>query len=347
MKIKTIKELLTETEIKYVIPFYQRNFAWTYDEIEQLIVDILDSIEDKKNEYYIGTLVLCPNEENKNECDIIDGQQRFTAVLLLCLAIQNKYEKIIPKQIDKLNLSFKARKKSNETLKYLLSNIIIDASDKSVQNNEILIGYKHTIDILNDRIGKELIIEFFNTFFNKVKLFIDVMPIKTDKNLYFERFNSRGEQLEAHEIIKAEFMQKLTNDGCEIKTVQKFAKIWDACSQFETPCIKFFKKKIKGSDQDNERERVFDCKWFEYEPGKNSWQYGYNFKNIFQYIMVNNENKQSLLEALEKKENDLDKENVVEEIDSVDKYRCIINFNTFLYYVLYITDNTNEVQFDD
>ena len=42
----------------YQIPPYQRNFAWTYKEIEQLIQDIEDSCKDAKDRYYIGTLVV-------------------------------------------------------------------------------------------------------------------------------------------------------------------------------------------------------------------------------------------------------------------------------------------------
>ena len=348
MSIMTIKELLTGKASGYVIPFYQRNFAWTYGEIEQLVVDILDSIDDKKPEYYIGTLVLCPGGEN--EYDIIDGQQRFTAVLLLCLAIQNSYSGLKAKPITDLNLSFKARRVSNETLKKLLLNTADSISDKDIQNNEILVGYKNVKDILKELIGDKKIAEFYDTLLNKVKLFIDRMPEKTDKNLYFERFNSRGEQLESHEIIKAELMGKLTKDGCDIKTIQKFAKVWDACSELETPCIKFFEKKTKGADADNERELIFKCEWAEYEQGKNSWRYGFNLGNIYRHIHVNKENRQSLLEALEGKKDTANEESssgAEDEIDSVDKYRCIINFNTFLYYVLYITDNTQDIQLDD
>jgi len=348
MSIITIKELLTDKERGYVIPFYQRNFAWTYGEIEQLVIDILDSIDDKKLEYYIGTLVLCPG--GKKEYDIIDGQQRFTAVLLLCLAIQNRYSGLKEKPVADLNLSFKARKISNETLKKLLLNTTESISDKDIQNNEILVGYKNANDILKELISDEKIAEFYDTLLDKVKLFIDIMPEKTDKNLYFERFNSRGEQLESHEIIKAELMQKLTKDGCDMKTIQKFAKIWDACSEFETPCIKFFEKKTKSADANSERELIFKCEWTEYEPGKNSWRYGFNLRNIYRHILVNYENRQSLLKALEGKrdtENEKSSSGAEDDIDGVDKYRCIINFNTFLYYVLYITDNTEDIQLDD
>ena len=127
-------------------------------------------------------------------------------------------------------------------------------------------------------------------------------------------------------------------------------RIWDACSEFETPCIKFFKKKTKGSDTDEERETVFKCEWSEYEPGKNSWRYGYGFEKIYSKIVVNEENKKSLISAIEEKvETNAVTDDIAAENEDSSKYRCIVNFNTFLYYVLYLTDkvDSDSIQLDD
>ena len=56
----SVNRLLNEDT--YAIPLYQRNFAWTYDEIEQLLNDVADAFqenrENRDNYYYIGTLVV-------------------------------------------------------------------------------------------------------------------------------------------------------------------------------------------------------------------------------------------------------------------------------------------------
>jgi uncharacterized protein with ParB-like and HNH nuclease domain len=334
----TIYELLNDNN-KYAIPLYQRNFAWTDKEISVLIIDVLDAIKDKKTDYYIGTLVICRND---SKYDIIDGQQRFTALLFISLAIQNSFNG--KRHIRNLNLTFTARKYSNDTLSALLNN------DINNEDNEIIDGYKNTELALNEYVGKDeytdiTMTDFYEYFLNKVKIFINEMPEKTDVNLYFERFNSRGEQLEFHEIIKAELMQRLFNDKKDTVLTQKFGKIWEACSDFETPCIKFFRKKTKHADNDNEREIIFKCEWQEYEPGQNSWRYNYDLHdNIHNYILVNNENKCELLDEFAEQQNDED-----EQPDETNSYRCIINFNTFLYYVLYITDGNSidSIQLDD
>ena len=333
-------ELLNENS--YLIPLYQRNFAWTDLEITQLIIDIVDSIKANRSEYLIGTLVVSKKD---NKYSIIDGQQRFTAILLIALAIQNEYS-VSKKRAKKINLFFLARKQSNEMLKSLFANTV---NTEEIKNGELRRGYDETVSAIKEHIDTS-IEEFYEYLFDKVKIFISEMPEDLDVNLYFERFNSRGEQLEYHEIVKAELMQRLWADGVKFTIVQRFAKIWDACSEFDTPCINFFRKKIKGSDADDEREKVFKCEWNEYEPGKNSWRYGYSFKNIYSKVIVNKESKKSLISAIERKGkiNAVADADVAENEDS-NKYRCIVNFNTFLYYVLYLTDNIapDLIQLDD
>lgn len=348
----SIFDLLNDNS--YSIPLYQRNFAWTDAEITQLIIDVLDSIKDNRPEYFIGTLVV---SKKANVYSIIDGQQRFTAILLIALAIQNKYPSRTKRfeKIKKINLSFSARKRSNEILNGLLKNEINTekiTDDESLCRDELLCGYDETVSAIKEHIIESSISieDFYGYLLDKVKVFISQMPEDLDVNLYFERFNSRGEQLEYHEIIKSELMQRLVADGVAFAEVQKFAKVWDACSELDTPCIYFFKKKTKGSDADEERETIFNCEWSEYEPGKNSWRYGYSLENIYSKIHVNEEGKKSLISVIEKKS----ESGAVADVDPAEnedssKYRCIVNFNTFLYYVLYLTDgmDANSIQLDD
>lgn len=346
----SIRELLLGTQ-KYSIPLYQRNFAWTYDEIGQLIIDILDSIKSEREKYYIGTLVV---SEKAGVYSIIDGQQRFTALLLICLAIQNEYSNDINcKYITSINLKFVARTHSNDNLSEIINGRIPG------NNEEIVRGYANTISAIKEYVIDDTeyssitVGDFYEYLLRNVMLFISKMPEGLDLNLYFERFNSRGEQLEFHEIIKAELMQKLLieNENVESPEIYKFAKIWDACSEFNTPVISFFKKKAKGSDDDKERELVFENKWTEYSPGNNSWRYGFEFNDLYSKVEVITENRRSLRDVIESNDMDFSEDEQVESIqaDETIRYRTLINFNTFLYYALFITDgiNPDEIQLDD
>ena len=139
-------------------------------------------------------------------------------------------------------MKFSARKRSDITLKNLF-----ECKD-NINNDELSRGYENAKNALSNYVMNDeeyldiTMMDFYDYLINKVKIFISIMPIDLDLNLYFERFNSRGEQLEFHEIIKAELMQKLLVENTDLTIIQKFAKIWDACSEFETPVISFFKK---------------------------------------------------------------------------------------------------------
>lgn len=104
----SVNRLLNEDT--YAIPLYQRNFAWTYDEIEQLLNDVADAFQEKRDNYYIGTLVV--NEEN-DLFKIIDGQQRTTALNLIALALKHEFGF---DRLKAVNLTFPARKKSNDNI---------------------------------------------------------------------------------------------------------------------------------------------------------------------------------------------------------------------------------------
>lgn len=343
-----VKRILAGEDI-FSIPLYQRNFAWTFDEIGQLIIDILDAIKSNRENYYIGTLVVS-NKNNVNS--IIDGQQRITALLLICLAIQNEYEHDIKKKyIKSINLKFAARKSSDNSLAKICQGVVPQEED------EITRGYRNVVSAIREYIILDVeyesidVMDFYDYLLDHVALFISTMPEDLDLNLYFERFNSRGEQLEFHEIIKAELMGKLHDASVNSVEIEKFAKIWDACSEFDSPVISFFKKKTKSIDPDQERELVFENKPLEFSTGNRIWEYGFEFDEVYSKITVSTENKKKLIDAINLNNLELyageDEES--SHSDDAIRYRSIIDFNTFLYYVLYITDGKtpNEIQLDD
>ncbi|MDE3975915.1 DUF262 domain-containing protein, partial [Glaesserella parasuis] len=50
---------LANNQDKYIIPIYQRNYAWGIDEVELLISDLKEAYEKNKNSnYYVGSLIV-------------------------------------------------------------------------------------------------------------------------------------------------------------------------------------------------------------------------------------------------------------------------------------------------
>ena len=65
----SIEELFSQ-DTNYLIPIYQRNYAWTKTEVEQLVMDILDFSEKKSTQnYYIGSLIVFEKEVNPGLCN--------------------------------------------------------------------------------------------------------------------------------------------------------------------------------------------------------------------------------------------------------------------------------------
>ena len=317
----SVNRLLNEDS--YAIPLYQRNFAWTYDEIEQLLNDVADAFQEKRENYYIGTLVV--NEEN-GIFKIIDGQQRTTALNLIALALKHEFGF---NRLNAVNLTFPARKKSNENIQKLFTKQKISENDE----NELTRGYRHAYDALK-KVLEERQFEsqsFFNYLFDKVIIFRSLLPNDLDLNLYFERFNSRGEQLEAHEILKAQMMDKFGEDQ---EMAQKFARIWDACAEFDKPVLKAFQIRSRPNNPDEEGEKIFGREYANFK-----------LQEVFDKIGVDKVETKSLLEAIS--EDKSERGRAVSKESDISNYTTVIDFPTFLFQVFFIMEGSNETTFDD
>ena len=160
----TPKVLLKGTE-HYLIPMYQRNYAWGNSEIEQLIVDIMDAQIDAKNSndyknYYLGTLVVFerPQLSSKHKVfEVIDGQQRFTTLSLLIIYLRN-YFKSIDSEYDmswytEQNIEFESRPKSTQTLELLLNDNLetYEHLYEAKLNPAIINGYTSISEVMESK----------------------------------------------------------------------------------------------------------------------------------------------------------------------------------------------------
>ena len=317
----SVNRLLNEDT--YAIPLYQRNFAWTYDEIEQLLNDVADAVQENRDNYYIGTLVV--NKEN-DIFKIIDGQQRTTALNLIALALKHEF---CFDRLKAVNLTFPARKKSNENIQKLFTKQKISEDDE----NELTRGYRHAHDALK-KVLEERQFEsksFFNYLFDKVIIFRSILPNDLDLNLYFERFNSRGEQLEAHEILKAQMMAKFVEDQ---EMAQKFARIWDACAEFDKPVLKAFQIRSRPNNPGEEGEKIFGREYANFK-----------LQEVFDKIGVDKLETKSLLEAISGDK--FERGRAVSKESDISNYTTVIDFPTFLLQVFFIMEGSNETTFDD
>jgi len=255
----TPKGLLNGTE-HYLIPMYQRNYAWGNSEIEQLIVDIMDAQIDAKNSndyknYYLGTLVVFERpllSSKRKVLEVIDGQQRFTTLSLLIIYLKNYFTGINSDYdmswYTEQNIDFESRPKSTQTLELLLNDNLetYEHLHEAKLNPAIINGYKFISEVIKskfitpnneDQQPTTTLEEFCDYLFQYVQIARVPVPDETDLNHYFEVMNNRGEQLEKHEIIKARLLSVIEKaDENEIALADKqpakalIHNVWEACA---------------------------------------------------------------------------------------------------------------------
>ena len=255
----TPKGLLNGTE-HYLIPMYQRNYAWGNSEIEQLIVDIMDAQIDAKNSndyknYYLGTLVVFERpllSSKRKVLEVIDGQQRFTTLSLLIIYLKNYFTSINSDYdmswYTEQNIDFESRPKSTQTLELLLNDNLetYEHLHEAKLNPAIINGYKSISEVIKSKFitpnnenqqPTTTLEEFCDYLFQYVQIARVPVPDETDLNHYFEVMNNRGEQLEKHEIIKARLLSVIEKaDENEIALADKqpakalIHNVWEACA---------------------------------------------------------------------------------------------------------------------
>ena len=72
----------------FEIPIYQRPLSWARDNFDLLFEDIYDALTNKENQYFLGSIILQEHENKKNRYDIVDGQQRLSALAILMAVIR-------------------------------------------------------------------------------------------------------------------------------------------------------------------------------------------------------------------------------------------------------------------
>ena len=82
-----IGHLISDKRIE--TPPYQRSFAWEKDQVTDLLRDIGDAIRANAPEYFLGTIVLTPGENQR--LHVIDGQQRLASTTIFLAEIRNYF----------------------------------------------------------------------------------------------------------------------------------------------------------------------------------------------------------------------------------------------------------------
>lgn len=346
MKAESIQALkvqaLFENKQTYIIPMYQRNYAWGEKEIDQLILDIQDYQKqpDQLNQgqtqgskkYYIGTLVVF--ERSDGTYEIIDGQQRFTTLTLLaiCLKRLSKEEKIVLDMswFNQFNLDFESRPKSSLTFQALLRGDHLQHLKLSEYNADLVQGFELLQRAIEKMINQGGLSGFCKYLFENVVIAQVLVPKDTDLNHYFEVMNNRGEQLEKHEILKAKLMSVLNqikDEADKTSSMTLFTSIWNATANME--------RYVQYGFSTTQRDVIFGKDWGDFVPENASSLLEIFRRNVESQEQTSSKsNFQSISEMLKKVPVRIKNKDTKEE--KPERFNSIINFPNFLLQVLQI-----------
>lgn len=199
---------LFDADAHYVIPRYQRAYAWEDKEIGQLIDDINDIDIDSLENYYIGSLIVSKIQGKAETYEVVDGQQRLTTLFLLLQYLV--FDGVLEGDLGQ-TLSFDCRPNSNYTLARIQKILAGQIDDENSIEQPILNGLKVIRLKFEEKSGLNR--DDFVSRLAHVVLYRIEVPEHTDLNRYFEIMNTRGEQLEQHDILKAQLMEYLNDRG--------------------------------------------------------------------------------------------------------------------------------------
>lgn len=159
-----------------------------------------------------------------------------------------------------------------------------------------------------------------------------LVPEDTDLNHYFEIMNSRGEQLEKHEILKAKMLEVLEDNNLKYA----FNLIWEATSNME--------KYVQYGFSVAQRNKIFDTE------KENEWNKLVDKDTVYQELQIditnqNTEETLTISQLLEKAAKPIiDNSSATDEIP--DRFNTIINFANFLLHILRI-QTKQDIPLDD
>lgn len=259
---KTIKDLFQSKKADFLIPDYQRPYAWGENECRTLWDDIFSfaipdegrTEFDSNSEYFLGPIVTFKNDDDKME--VIDGQQRLTTLMLLLRAYYSKFGHMQDKASvsTKQNIE-KCLWKTDEFGEPDMAQLKID-SEVATDNDK-----DEFLNILKTGIaGKEMKSKYacnfrffqasIDEFLQKYPTYFAYLPTRIMNNCIllpieaesqdtalriFSTLNDRGKPLSDADIFKAQFYKYFSKLGKKDEFIKEWKKLEELCERIFHP----------------------------------------------------------------------------------------------------------------
>ena len=248
-------EKIVEEKLIFSIPLYQRLFSWGEEQVKGLLYDLKNHFDpdlDNGTPYYLGMLSCI---KSGNHYDLIDGQQRFTVMILLAIVLRNFYEKWNGFLDGGKRLRFMSRTKDNEYLTAVINRQveILDPNRKMEDGKKIIFDF-----MVSQFSSDDMRESFAKSAYTRMSFFFSELPLSyasnpASLNKYFEAMNAGGKGLEQHEILKVKLMR-----GEENKV--HLTQIWNAVCDLNRPVIKRNEKDLEEGYRSKYMQAIELCR---------------------------------------------------------------------------------------
>lgn len=244
----------------FEVPLYQRNFAWTSNEVDDFWNDLVDIVNGERGSHFFGQLVTFKNENQIQE--IIDGQQRLTTSSLFLAAMRDTATDMLEKNRDHLgngnsdtlrDVKYNVKKclrgengdhpslmlqetgeDKTTSLRQFFTQLIHEGHQDAVNEPEknLVRAYRMLRQKINDQLKEAntmtervtILQTIFDCFTERFYIVMISAPSQNDAFIIFETLNSRGKDLKASDIIKNHLMY-ISGD-----TMKEANKAWQEVS---------------------------------------------------------------------------------------------------------------------
>ena len=259
---KTIEELFSDPKTDFLIPDYQRPYAWSEIECRTLWEDIFSFAFPENNsdkfkktdEYFLGPIVTFKNENGKQE--IIDGQQRLTTLMLLLRAFYDRFgkmkddsTKLVKERVEKciwkkdeLGAIIKTELKidsevATDIQKDQFLSILKDGSAPETMKSQYAINYRYFQNKINEFLND------YPTYFAYLPARLMnnciLLPIEAESQdaalRIFSTLNDRGMPLSDSDIFKAEFYKFYSSQGKKDSFIKTWKELEELCNRIFRP----------------------------------------------------------------------------------------------------------------
>lgn len=226
---------IVEEKIFFNVPIYQRLYVWKQAQINTLLEDLENAFLANDDKYFLGGVMTVRND---NLYDLVDGQQRFTTLWLICNVLKNILHNDTPRIIsdfceseNQKRITFSIREKITEFISKLHIDTSIDEYSNIPDVSNMMSAIGDIKLFMENEKRQNKLKEFAEFIATKVILVRTEIPENADLNKIFELINGRGQQLSHTDILKSKILDIIRRTIPDDKDkLIRYSQIWDSCS---------------------------------------------------------------------------------------------------------------------